>query len=63
MLIIPGPDPYEGLTEQETRLLRARWDHYHQPGDEWSAEYPMSGMARYAAYALSIVRRLDKQAR
>ncbi len=63
MLIIPGPDPYEGLTEEETRLLRARWDHYHQPGDEWSAEYPMSGMARYAAYALSIVRRLDKQAR
>jgi Peptidase family M28 len=63
MLIIPGPDPYEGLTEGETRLLRARWDHYHQPGDEWSAEYPMSGLARYAAYALSIVRRLDNSAR
>lgn len=63
MLIIPGPDPYEGLTEGETRLLRARWDHYHQPGDEWSADYPMSGLARYAAYAVSIVRRLDAPAR
>ena len=63
MLIIPGPDPYEGLTESETRLLRARWDHYHQPDDEWSVAYPMSGLTRYAGYALSIVRRLDVPAR
>ena len=63
MLIIPGPDPYEGLTEGETRLLRTRWDQYHRPGDEWSAEYPRGGLARYAAYALSIVRRLDEEVR
>ena len=63
MLIIPGPDPYEGLTESETLQLRAQWDHYHQPGDEWHEGFPISGLNRYARYALSILLRLDEQAR
>ena len=59
MLIIPGTDPYEGLTRAESKALFDRWDRYHQPSDAWKPGYPLSGLQRYAAFALAIVRRLD----
>lgn len=58
--IIPGPGPYEGLTTDSSESLRRRWNFYHQPGDEWSAEFPLSGLRRYAEYAYFIALALDR---
>lgn len=60
LFIIPGPDPYEGHTEDSSRELRERWDHYHQPSDEWSDSFPFRGLARYAEYAYLIARAVDE---
>ncbi len=59
LFIIPGPAPYEGLTADSSKALRRRWDHYHQPDDEWAEDFPFSGLARYAGYALRIAREID----
>ena len=55
LFLIPGAD-WEGLDEAGEASLRMRWDHYHQLDDEWSAEFPFSGLQRYAEAALEIVR-------
>lgn len=57
--IIPGTGPYEGLTRDSSKVLRRRWDRYHQPGDEWATDFPFAGLARYAEYAYRIARALD----
>jgi Zn-dependent M28 family amino/carboxypeptidase len=59
LFIIPGPAPYEGLTADSSKALRRRWDHYHQPGDEWAEDFPFSGLGRYAGYALLVAREID----
>lgn len=58
--IIPGPGRYEGLTTDSSEALRRRWDFYHQPGDEWSADFPMTGLRRYAEYAYLIALAMDR---
>lgn len=59
VFIIPGPGPYQGLSDDSSNALRRRWDHYHQPSDEWHADFPFEGLARYAAFALAVVRAVD----
>lgn len=59
LLIIPGPLPYEGLSSDSSSALFRRWDHYHQPEDEWSDDFPFAGLARYAEFAYLIGRRVD----
>jgi hypothetical protein len=59
LFIIPGPAPYEGLSSDSSKVLRHRWDAYHQPGDEWAEDFPFSGLARYAGFALEIARAID----
>jgi hypothetical protein len=59
VFIIPGPAPYEGLSSDSSKALRARWDNYHRPGDEWAEDFPFGGLARYAAFALAIARAVD----
>ena len=59
VLIIPGPLPYEGLSSDSSSALFRRWDHYHQPGDEWAEDFPFAGLARYAEFAYLIGRRVD----
>jgi len=59
VFIVPGPEPYEGLTADSSKALRARWDHYHQPGDEWASDFPFAGLGRYAEFALLLVREVD----
>jgi hypothetical protein len=59
VFIIPGPGPYEGLSVDSSRALRARWDHYHQPADEWAPDFPLAGLGRYAEYAFLVARALD----
>jgi Zn-dependent M28 family amino/carboxypeptidase len=45
------PDaPYEGLSAEASQALGRRWDHYHQPADEWAADFPFSGLVRYAEF-------------
>jgi len=53
IFIIPGRD-WENVSPAEQRVLQQRWDHYHQPADEWHADFPFVGLARYADYALRI---------
>jgi hypothetical protein len=59
VFIIPGPAAYEGLSDDSSNALRRRWDRYHQAGDEWRADFPYSGLARYAAFAYWLARALD----
>jgi hypothetical protein len=60
VFVIPGPGPYEGMSVDSSRALKARWDAYHQPGDGWFPEFPLAGLARYADYALLIATALDR---
>jgi Zn-dependent M28 family amino/carboxypeptidase len=62
VFIIPGPDPYDGLTADSTRSLRTHWDRYHQAGDHWFPDFPFGGLVRYAEYALLVVRAIDRTA-
>lgn len=61
VFVIPGPGPYEGLSMDSSRALKARWDAYHQPGDEWAPGFPLAGLARYAEYAWLIGEALDRR--
>jgi Zn-dependent M28 family amino/carboxypeptidase len=59
VFIIPGSGPFEGLSADSSDALRKRWDHYHQPADHWSNDFPFAGLARYAEYGYLIARALD----
>lgn len=49
------PDaPYEGLTMEASQALGRRWDHYHQAADEWHADFPFSGLVRYADFGYRV---------
>jgi hypothetical protein len=54
IFIIPGPAKYEGISADSSDALRARWDRYHQAGDEWHEDFPFEGLGRYAEYALRV---------
>ncbi|HWP37613.1 MAG TPA: M28 family peptidase [Gemmatimonadales bacterium] len=60
VFVIPGPGPYEGMSMDSSRALKAKWDAYHEPGDEWSPVFPLAGLARYAEYAWLIGAALDR---
>ncbi len=59
--LIPGSLPYEGLSTDSSKLLHARWDHYHKASDHWSDEFPFVGLGRYAEFTLRILREVDKR--
>jgi hypothetical protein len=59
VLVIPGPEPYEGLTADSSAALRRTWERYHQPADEWAADFPFIGLARYAEYGYLIAVAVD----
>ncbi len=54
VFVVPGPEPYEGMTAEASNALRQRWDNYHQAGDNWYADFPFRGLVRYADYALRL---------
>lgn len=54
VFIVPGPDAFEGRTNEQSQALRQRWDKYHQAGDHWFADYPFAGLVRYADFALKL---------
>ena len=53
VFLIPGPE-WENVTPAQKQELQKRWDRYHQAGDEWAADFPFAGLARYADYALRL---------
>ena len=53
IFIIPGNE-WEDTSTAEHDALRQRWDHYHQPTDQWEPDFPFAGLARYAWLALRI---------
>jgi len=59
VFVIPGPGPYQGLTQAASDSLGARWDRYHRVGDEWDAEFPFIGLAAYAEFAMRIAIEVD----
>ena len=52
--LVPGPGAYEGMTTEASRALFRRWDRYHQAGDGWFADFPFSGLLRFADYAYQL---------
>jgi Zn-dependent M28 family amino/carboxypeptidase len=60
IFIVPGSGPYQGLSVDSSQALRRRWDRYHHPADEWSADFPFAGLGRYAEYAYLLGRALDQ---
>ncbi|KPJ93565.1 MAG: hypothetical protein AMS18_05510 [Gemmatimonas sp. SG8_17] len=57
--VVPGPNPFEGLTADSSEALRKRWGHYHHPADEWAEVFPFGGLKRYGEYAYLIARAVD----
>ena len=55
IFIKPGPD-WEGVGPEEKKALLARWEHYHDPADEWSPDFPFRGLQRYAEVGLELGR-------
>jgi hypothetical protein len=51
VFIIPG-DEWENTSPAQRDALRRRWDRYHRADDHWDPEFPFSGLARYAEFAL-----------
>lgn len=58
-MLFPG-SRLEGLTEEEARERTQRWLHPHTPDDEWSPDFPLAGLGRYAGLALEIGRALAR---
>jgi len=52
---IPGAS-WRGYTKEGRDSAMARFDHYHQPSDEWRPDFPMTGTAAYADWLWEIVR-------
>lgn len=52
--LVPGPGAYEGMTTEASRALFRRWERYHQAGDGWFADFPFSGLLRFADYAYQL---------
>lgn len=52
---IPGAR-WKGYSAEERQATLAKFDHYHQPGDEWRADLPLVGTATYAQWLWEIVR-------
>ncbi|MBI4420708.1 MAG: M28 family peptidase, partial [Gemmatimonadetes bacterium] len=59
IFVVPGTAPYQGLSVDSSQALRRKWDHYHEPADEWVPDFPFAGLGRYAEYAFWIGRALD----
>ena len=55
IFIIPGNE-WENTTTAQRDALRQRWDRYHRADDEYSDDFPFSGLKRYAEMAYEVGR-------
>ena len=53
---IPGAT-WRGYTDAERSAAMRRFDHYHQPSDEWRPDFPWIGTASFADWLWAIVQR------
>ena len=51
---IPGKR-WKGYTDAERTAAMQRFDHYHQPSDEWRPDFPWVGTASFADWLSAIV--------
>jgi Zn-dependent M28 family amino/carboxypeptidase len=51
---IPGRR-WRGHTDEQRTAAMQRFDHYHQPSDEWRADFPWVGTAHFADWLWAIV--------
>lgn len=52
---IPGAT-WRGYTREAREAAMREFDHYHQPADEWRADYPLVGTEAFASWLWEIVR-------
>lgn len=52
---IPGAE-WRGYTKAQRDEAMRKFDHYHQPADQWRPDFPMVGTAKYAEWLWEIVR-------
>jgi Zn-dependent M28 family amino/carboxypeptidase len=52
---IPG-DVWKGYTTAERDAAMKKFDHYHDPKDEWRPDFPLVGTAKYADWLWDIIR-------
>lgn len=53
---IPGA-AWRGYTEAQRAEAMRKFDHYHQPSDQWRPDFPWVGTAAYADWLSAIVQR------
>lgn len=55
--VFPIPEKnWEGVSPEQKQVLLDRFEHYHNPADEWHPDFPFIGLLRYATLAEEIVR-------
>ena len=54
VFLIPGGEPFQGMSADSSQVLRRRWGAYHDPADEWTPDFPFAGPGRYAEYAFRL---------
>lgn len=55
--IFPIPEKnWQGVSPEQKQVLLDRFEHYHDPADEWHADFPFVGLLHYATLAEQIVR-------
>ncbi len=59
MFPIPGA-VWRGYTEAQRAEAMRKFDHYHQPSDQWRPDFPWVGTAAYANWLYDIVSRASR---
>jgi hypothetical protein len=60
VFFVPGDGPYEGVSVTTSDSMRSViWGRYHTPDDEWDERFPFEGLARYAGFAIEVIRAAD----
>jgi Zn-dependent M28 family amino/carboxypeptidase len=59
MFPIPGAT-WRGYTEAQRAEAMRKFDHYHQPSDQWRPDFPWVGTAAYADWLSAIVQRTTR---
>ena len=57
---IPGAK-WRGYTDEQRAEAMRRFDHYHQPSDQWRPDFPWVGTAAYADWLYTIVERSSRE--
>jgi hypothetical protein len=48
------------MTAQDRNTLMKRFDHYHQPGDQYNPAFPLTGTRHFADWLYAIVNQAAK---